>query len=59
MKFPLLCHFEFPQENVVYVPAVPDDALDVDNPGENDDYEYGWERPPSPDMQVDDQVTYL
>jgi hypothetical protein len=50
---------KFAQDNVVYIPDEDDDCLDEEPPGENDDYGYGWDDPPSYDVQPDNEVIYL
>jgi len=43
----------------VYIPDEDDDCLDEEPTGENDDYGYGWDDPPSYDVQPDNAVINL
>jgi hypothetical protein len=41
------------------MPDEDDDYMDEELPGENDDYGYGWDDPPSYDVQPDNEVINL
>jgi hypothetical protein len=43
----------------VYIPDEDDDFMDDQQPGENEDYNYGWDNPQPVDVQPDSEVTKL
>jgi hypothetical protein len=43
----------------VYIPDEDDDFMDEQQPGENEDYNYGWDNPPPAHVQPDSEVTKL